>query len=106
MKLFKALLKELQLNKPKYTHFTNKTGKQSSVAVVFRVNRPEASFEKYREEIEGYYCDGVEKADFGCVPPMELLERVLEGMGDGDLEVLLTQRASSTRDVNSGTVWR
>jgi hypothetical protein len=49
MKHFKSLIKELHLNKPKLAHFTNKPGtKQSSVAVIFRINKPEAYFEKFR----------------------------------------------------------
>jgi hypothetical protein len=42
-------------------------------------------------------------ANCDSIAPYDLLERVLEGLGDSDLEVLFTERTRSARDVNSGS---
>lgn len=36
--------------------------------------------------------------------PVELVEKVLQGLNDEDLEVLFTERTSSARDINSGFI--
>lgn len=76
MRYFKSLIRELQFNKASFKHFFNipdKDIRQSSVAVIFRVNKPESYFEKYREEIESYYSPDSFSADFSCIPPVELI---------------------------------
>lgn len=55
---FRCLIQELHHNKPQFRHLTNipnKNLRQSSVAIIFRVNKPQSEFEIYRKEIEAFY---------------------------------------------------
>jgi hypothetical protein len=54
MKYFRCLLRELGGAKGMLAHLYNipeKQIRQSSVSIIFRVNKPESFFEQFREEI-------------------------------------------------------
>lgn len=102
---FKCLIREVQANAQAFRHYYNHIPnqvQQSSVGIIFKVMASPSDFEAYRQDIEAKYVSDLQIADYSCMTPRELWEKCLQNIDDRKIKLLLTVRANSERDSNSG----